>query len=102
MLKKDGKLKAVVLAMVSDTGLNLSNLTNCVHVFVMDGEDLQVSALYRHLSLLSPHYTEDEIPVLLYPLSYVENQSISYEKVYDLGPLTQGMRKGFITTWREW
>jgi hypothetical protein len=83
-LKKDGKLKAVVLAMVSDTGLNLSNLTNCAHVFIMDGEDLPVSALYRHLSLLSPHYTEDEIPVLLYPLSYAENQSISYEKVYDL------------------
>jgi hypothetical protein len=83
-LKKDGKLKAVALAVVSDTGLNLSNLTNCVHVFIIDGEDLPVDVLYRHLALLSPHYTEDEIPVLLYPLSYVENQSISYEKVYDL------------------
>lgn len=83
-LRKDGKLKAVALAVVSDTGLNLSNLTNCVHVFIMDGEDLPVNVLYRHLSLLSPHYTEEEIPVLLYPLSYVENQSISYEKVYDL------------------
>jgi hypothetical protein len=83
-LKKDGRLKAVALAVVSDTGLNLSNLTNCVHVFIIDGEDLPASVLYRHLALLSPHYTEDEIPVLLYPLSYVENQSIPYEKVYDL------------------
>jgi hypothetical protein len=83
-LKKDGKLKAVALAVVSDTGLNLSNLTNCVHVFIIDDEDLPVEVLYRHLALLSPHYTEDEIPVLLYPLSYVENQSISYEKVYNL------------------
>jgi len=83
-LKKDGTLKAVVLAVVSDTGLNLSNLTNCVHAFIIDGEDLPVNVLYRHLALLSPHYMEDEVPVLLYPLSYVENQSISYDKVYDL------------------
>jgi hypothetical protein len=83
-LKKDGKLMAVVLAVVSDTGLNLSNLTNCVHVFIIDGEDLPADVLYRHLALLSPHYTEDEIPALLYPLSYVENQSIPYDKVYGL------------------
>ncbi len=83
-LKKDGKLKAVALAVVSDTGLNLSNLTNCVHVFIIDGEDLPVDVLCRHLALLSPHYTEDEIPILLYPLSYVENQSIAHEKVYNL------------------
>jgi hypothetical protein len=83
-LYKDGQLKALVLALVSDTGLNLSNLTNCVHVFIMDGDDLPVDVLYRHLALLSPHYAEDEIPVLLHPLSYVENQSIPYEKVYNL------------------
>ncbi|HME45525.1 MAG TPA: hypothetical protein VKF36_20710 [Syntrophorhabdales bacterium] len=83
-LKKDGQLKAIVLAVVSDTGLNLSNLTNCVHVFVVDGQDLPVEVLYRHLALLSSHYTEEEIPILLYPLSYVENQSIPYEKVYNL------------------
>ena len=83
-LKKDGKLKALALAVVSDTGLNLSNLTNCVHVFIIDGEGLPANVLYRQLALLSPHYTEEEIPVLLYPLSYVEGQSIPYEKVYDL------------------
>jgi len=83
-LKKDGWLKAIVLAVVSDTGLNLSNLTNCVHVFVMDAEDLPVEVLYEHVGTLFPYYSEDEIPVLLYPLSYVEDQSIPYEKVYNL------------------
>ena len=83
-LKKEGQLKALALAVVSDTGLNLSNLTNCVHVFIIDGEDLPVEVLYHHLATLSPHYMEDEIPVLLYPLSYVEDQSIPYEKVYNL------------------
>jgi antitoxin component of RelBE/YafQ-DinJ toxin-antitoxin module len=83
-LKKEGQLKALALAVVSDTGLNLSNLTNCVHVFIIDEEDLPVEVLYHHLATLSPHYMEDEIPVLLYPLSYVEDQSIPYEKVYNL------------------
>ena len=32
-LKKDDRLKAVFMVMVSDVGLNMSNLTNCVHVF---------------------------------------------------------------------
>jgi hypothetical protein len=77
-------LKALALAVVSDTGFNLSNLTNCVHVFVIDGEDLPADVLYRYLAPLSPHYMEDEIPLLLYPLSYADNQSIPYEKVYDL------------------
>ena len=54
-LKKDGELKALALAVVSDTGLNLSNLTNCIHVFIMDGENLPVEVLYHHLALLSPH-----------------------------------------------
>jgi hypothetical protein len=83
-LKKDGVLKALALAVVSDIGLNLSNLTNCVHVFVVDGEDLPADLLYRHLAALSPHYTEDQIPLLLYPLSYAEQQSIPCEKMYDL------------------
>jgi hypothetical protein len=83
-LKKDGKLKAVALAVVSDAGLNLSNLTNCVHVFILDAEDLSAEVLYRHLALLAPYYEEDEIPILLYPLSYAENQSVPYEKVYNL------------------
>ncbi len=83
-LKKNGMLKAVVLAVVSDAGLNLSNLTNCVHVFVIDGDDMPVHVLYRHLALLSRHYAEEEVPVLLYPLCYADEQSVSYEKIYNL------------------
>ena len=39
-LKKDGQLKAVLLANVSDIGLNLSDITNCVKVFVTDKVEL--------------------------------------------------------------
>lgn len=86
-LKKEGELKAVVMAVISDTGLNMSSLTNCLHVLVMAPEDLPFEELCRQLSRLSRYYEEDEIPVLLYPLSYAESRSISYKKVYNLWTL---------------
>ncbi len=94
-LKKDGRLRALAVAVVSDTGLNLSNLTNCVHVFIMDDQDVPGEVLYRHLALLSRHYAEDEIPILLHPLSYVESQSIPYEKVYNLWAFDTGYAERF-------
>jgi hypothetical protein len=83
-LKKDSQLKAVVAGVVADMGLNMSNLTNCMHVFVLDPEGLPIKLLWSHLSSLAPRYTLDEIPVLLHPLTYSENQPIPYDKVYDL------------------
>ncbi|MDI6891221.1 MAG: hypothetical protein QMC83_09865 [Thermodesulfovibrionales bacterium] len=44
-LKQEGALKAIIVANLSDTGLNLSNLTNCIHVFVLDSDDLSPCCL---------------------------------------------------------
>ena len=38
--------------------------------------------LYNSFSLLTETVKRKEIPVLLYPLSYAEKESISYEKLY--------------------
>lgn len=83
-LRKDDVLKAVIMVNVSDTGLNMSNLTNCIHVIVLDSADLPYIALYSNLLELFKFYEQDEIHVLLYPLSYVEKQSMPYDKVYNL------------------
>lgn len=83
-LKKDGLLKAIIMVTLSDLGLNLSNLTNCIHVFVLDSDDLPLNIFYSHLSQLSHYYEQNEIPVLLYPVSYAEIQSVPYEKIYNL------------------
>jgi hypothetical protein len=82
-LKQDDALKAVIVVNVSDTGLNLSNLTNCIHVIVLDA-DLPVETIHRSLALLSKYYEQEEIPVLLYPVSYTQHQSVPYEKIYTL------------------
>lgn len=83
-LKKDGFLKAIIMVNISDFGLNMSNLTNCVHIIVLDSDDLPRNVLYSTLSRLSRYYDENEITVLLYPLSYAETRSIPYEKIYNL------------------
>jgi len=83
-LKKEGKLKAVVLLNISDVGLNLSDLVNCMNVIVLDPDDLPKDILKSMLSLLSDEYNQHDIPVLLYPDHYADAIGIPYEKQYNL------------------
>jgi hypothetical protein len=86
-LKKDGILKAVVMVNISDMGLNLADLTNCIKVIVIDSDDLPKDVFNLMFSKLSPKFEQNEIPVLIYPVSYAEKQSIPYEKSYNLWTL---------------
>jgi len=83
-LRKDDILKAVIVVSVSDFGLNMSNLTNCIHVIVLDSVDLPNNILLSNLIELLRYYEQDKIPVLLYPVSYAEEQFIPYDKKYNL------------------
>ena len=44
-LKKNGQLRAVLVANLSDIGLNLSDITNCVKVFVTNKAELSAGIL---------------------------------------------------------
>lgn len=86
-LKKGRELKAVIMITRSDIGLNLSNLTNCMHVIVLDQDNLPGTAflsalgtLIRRLRIEDPQ----DFPILLYPVSYAESRRIPFEKQYDL------------------
>lgn len=83
-LKNECILKAIIIVNISDFGLNMSNLTNCIHVIVLDSDNIPPNVLNSTLSKLSCYYEEDEIPILLYPVSYAEGQSIPYDKIYNL------------------
>ena len=83
-LKKDEAVKAIVVVTLSELGLNLSNLTNCLHVFITDSAGLGKDTLLTTLLLISNKHVRDEIPVLLYPLSYAEEAAIPFEKIYNL------------------
>jgi len=83
-LKKDGRLKAVVMINVSDIGLNLADLTSNIQVMVVDPDDFTKEIFHCMVSELSTKFEQNEIPVLLYPVEYAENHSIPYEKRYNL------------------
>ncbi len=83
-LKKDGNLKAVFIVNVSDIGLNMSDLTNCIHTIIVDTEDFPRGTLFMIYSLLSKYYDSEYVPILLYPVSYADNNQIEYDKIYNL------------------
>lgn len=83
-LKKDGKLKAIAVVNISDVGLNLSDLTNCINFIVLDSEDLPREVLFLALSKMSTTYEQSELPVQIYPVSYADSHEIEYEKEYAL------------------
>jgi hypothetical protein len=83
-LKLDGEIKAVATVNLSDLGLNLSDLTNCIHILVLDPEQLPKEIVDQMLSILTVKHQQQELPVLVYPVSYAEAAGISYEKKYSL------------------
>jgi Acetyltransferase (GNAT) family len=83
-IKKKDKVKAIVSLIKTDMGLNLSELANCLSVFVLEPENFPFEIFMRSLAQLSVYDERPMIPILLYPVQYAERHSISYERQYDL------------------
>ncbi len=81
-LKKGGVLYAVMAVNVSDVGLNMSDLTNCVQAFVIEPGQLPAETLLQALAVLARHYEHSSVPALIYPKEYADIQSIPYSKTY--------------------
>ena len=82
-LRREGSLKAFILANCTDAGFNMADLTNCVTLIILD-EELPADLVQISLERVSSHYDGGEMPVLTYPFSYVEQQSLPYDKIYQL------------------
>ena len=83
-LKRDNILIAVVMADVSNKGLNLSDLTNGPKVIILDSESLPEHVLKTTLYLISARLKAENFPVLVYPVNYMINNSVPFEKTYNL------------------
>jgi hypothetical protein len=83
-LRENGQLRAVAMVNIADLGLNLSDLTNCIKVFVLDGNSLPKDIFYSVISTVAETMLQEEIPVLLFPAVYADDQHIEYEKHYNL------------------
>lgn len=82
-LLQGSELKAFILVNITDIGLNMANLTNCVTVIVID-ESMPRYCIESAFAHVAREYEHQEMPVLIYPVSYVESHSLPFEKVYTL------------------
>jgi len=87
-LKKNNRLTAVIMVNISDVGLNLSDLTSCIKVMIIDSVDLSGNVLRSVLSNISEKTGRSEMPVLLYPAAYAEDNNIAYQTLYTLWVLS--------------
>ncbi len=93
-LKQNGELYALATVTVSDLGLNLSNLTNCIHVFLL--EEIPYDRLAPVLEKLISGYSQKKVSVLIYPDQYVDNKISVYEKNYTLWILNLKNSDGYF------
>lgn len=83
-LRNRGRLKALLVVNLSDLGLNLSDLTNCINALVLDPDDLPSEILRTALRLAEASVHQSELSALVFPTSYVEKNAIAFEKSYFL------------------
>jgi hypothetical protein len=83
-LKRKCKLKAIFLVNISDIGLNLSSLTHCINAFILDPKNLPPKVLFNAFQCAERVVGHYDLPALIYPISYVETNSIRSEKEYYL------------------
>jgi hypothetical protein len=94
-LKRNDRLQAVAMVNLADIGLNLSDLTNCITLFVLDQEDLTNEIIYNALSVLMKSLGQEQLPVLIYPEAAAESLKIPVEKRYVMWSLMPHFSDGF-------
>ncbi len=83
-LRHEGELNAVILANISDTGLNMSDLTNSITFFALDGNKLSSEVVIQALAEVGRCYQAQEIPVMLFPCQLATALGLAAEKDYSL------------------
>jgi hypothetical protein len=83
-LKQSGRLKAFLIASVADIGLNLSDLTNCIHAIVIDAEGLTHAVFAAAAGEACRLTGQGDVPALVYPVSSAQRMELAFGKVYHL------------------
>lgn len=75
-LKKNGKLKAFYIVNISDLGLNLSDLANCLQLIVIDRESIDEEILLASFYYFTDYFELKNFPILLYPADLAKTFAI--------------------------
>ncbi|RLB20693.1 MAG: pilus assembly protein PilZ, partial [Deltaproteobacteria bacterium] len=81
-LSHNGELNAVLIVDQSDLGFNLSELLNGIKILVTNPEGLPWNILSVAIAQLTGVYRMKRVPILFYPVEYVQNKKVPYEKQY--------------------
>jgi len=94
-LKRNDRLQAVVMVNLADIGLNLSDLTNAITLFLLDSRDLTNEIIYDALSVLMKSLGQEQLPILIYPEAAAERLKMPIEKRYVMWSLMPYFSDGF-------
>jgi hypothetical protein len=94
-LKRNDHLQAVIMINLADIGLNLSDLTNSITLFVLDQQELTAEIVYDALAVLMKSLDQEQLPLLIYPESAAESLNIPIEKRYVMWSLMPHFSDGF-------
>ena len=83
-LKHHNELRAILIVNQSDQGLNLSELLNCIMIFVTEPAGVPWDILSIAICQLTNSYQLKKAPLLLYPADYASNQKVPFDKQYQL------------------
>ncbi|MBI9103891.1 MAG: hypothetical protein JEY99_15850 [Spirochaetales bacterium] len=84
-MKKDGEPRGIIMADLSEAGLNMSDLTNSFKLFIMDPEEMTEVIINSFLNRVSEIFGEENrIPVLVYPEDTAMKLNMPVEKSYTL------------------
>ena len=83
-LKNNGMLKAIFMVNISDNGLNLSDLTNSITVYVVDSDALPFDIIDSISRIISEKLKMMKSPIMVYPVEYMEKEKIPFERIYNL------------------
>jgi hypothetical protein len=83
-LRHREKLCAIVVVNIADLGLNMSDLTSSVKLFVVHGKHLTHEIVDLTINAVSGYFELEDVPVLFYPREAADYSGIDYEKSYCL------------------
>jgi hypothetical protein len=83
-LKNNGILKAIFMINLSDSGLNLSDLTNSITVYVVDSDNMPFNIINSIIRLISEKLKMGKTPIMVYPVEYMKKEQIPFERIYNL------------------
>ena len=83
-LKNNGQLKAVFQVNQSDVGLNLSDITSCIKVYVTDSQEFGKDIFQTAIAMIAEITEKKDFPTLIYPAAYADENDIAYDKNYTL------------------